>query len=122
MNDLSTNDWDNDITDTNAKYNIFISDLEHYVNKHSPTSKVNIPEQNIKTKPWISDQILRKIKQRKLSKTEYYQNYFEHYKNDMRKYMERKSEVYTKVNTKMTNLMNTSEIITNGKLLDKRGI
>ena len=32
MNDLLTNDWDNDITDTNDKYNIFIWDLKHYVN------------------------------------------------------------------------------------------
>ena len=54
MNDLSTNDWDNVITDTNAKYNISIWDLEH-----APMRKVNKREQKIKTKPWISDQILK---------------------------------------------------------------
>ena len=62
MNDLLTNDWDNDITDTNAKYNIFIWDLEHYVNKHAPIRKINKREQKIKIKPWISHQILKKIK------------------------------------------------------------
>ena len=41
LNDLSANNWDNNITDTNAKYNIFIWDLEHYANKHAPLKKVN---------------------------------------------------------------------------------
>ena len=60
MNDLLTNDWDNDITDTNAKYIFFIWDLEHYVNKHAPMRKINKREQKIKIKPWISHQILKK--------------------------------------------------------------
>ena len=60
MNDLLTNDWDNDITDTNAKYNIFIWDLEHYLNKHAPMRKINKREQKIKIKQWISHQILKK--------------------------------------------------------------
>ena len=35
----------NDITDTNVKYNIFICNLEHYVNKHAPLKKINKREQ-----------------------------------------------------------------------------
>ena len=64
LNDLSANDWDNNITDTNAKYNIFIWDLEHCANKHAPLKKVNKRKRKIMTKPWISDQILKKIKHR----------------------------------------------------------
>ena len=62
--DIINNDWENNITDTNAKYNNFIWDLEHYVNKHAPLEKINKREQKIKTKPWITDQILKKIKNR----------------------------------------------------------
>ena len=62
--DIINNDWENNITDTNAKYRIFIWDLEHYVNKHAPLKKMNKREQKIKTKPWITDQILKKIKNR----------------------------------------------------------
>ena len=51
-------------TDTNTKYNIFIWDLEHYVNKHAQIKKINKRKQKIKTKPWITDQILKKIKNR----------------------------------------------------------
>ena len=58
--DIINNDWEND---TNVKYNIFIWDLEHYVNKHAPLKKINKREQKIK-KPWITDQILKKIKNR----------------------------------------------------------
>ena len=42
LNDLSANDWDNNRTDTNAKYNVFIWDLEHYVNRHAPMKKVTV--------------------------------------------------------------------------------
>ena len=45
--DIINNDWENNITDTDAKlYNIFIWDLEHYVNKHAPLKK---REQKIKS-------------------------------------------------------------------------
>ena len=146
MNDLLTDDWVNDITDTNAKYNIFILDLEYYENKHVPMRKVNKREQKIKTKPWLSDKILNKVKQRnkrfakkktnadvaytksankkfrnsvntdiKLSKKEYYQNYFEHCKNNMKKTW---NGIRSIVNTKGTNLVDTFQIITNGKLID----
>ena len=33
--------YQNNITDSNAKYNIFIRDLEHYVNIHVPPKKNN---------------------------------------------------------------------------------
>ena len=64
MTDLSANDRDNNKRDTNAKYNIFIWHLEHYVNRHAPMKKVDKRKQKIMTKPWISDQILKKIKHR----------------------------------------------------------
>ena len=48
--DIINNDWENNITDTNAKYNIFIWDLEYHVNKHAPLKKMNKREQKIKTK------------------------------------------------------------------------
>ena len=146
LNDLSANDWDNNITDTNAKYNIFMWDLEHYANKHAPLKKVNKRKQKIMTKPWISDQILKKIKHRnklfakkknnpedaytksvynkfrnsvnkdiRSSKKEYYQSYFENCKNDMKKTWK---GIRCIVNTKKTNLMNTSQIISNNKLID----
>ena len=98
------------------------------------------------TKPWISDQILKKIKHRnevfakkknnpedaytksvynkfrnsvnkdiRSSKKEYYQSYFENCKNDMKKTWK---GIRCIVNTKKTNLMNTSQIISNNKLID----
>ena len=42
----------------------FIWYLEHYVNKHAPLKKNNKKEQKIKTKPWITDKIFKKIKNR----------------------------------------------------------
>ena len=62
--DIINNDWENNITDTNAKYNIFIWDFKHYVNKHAPLKIINKREQKIKTKPWITDQILKNNKNR----------------------------------------------------------
>ena len=50
LNDLSANDWDNNMTDTNAKYNISIWDLEHYANKHDSMKKVNKRKQKINNK------------------------------------------------------------------------
>ena len=108
-----------------------------------PMRKINKREQKI-TIPWISHQILTKIKHRnklfakkknndahikraynkfrnsvnkdiKLSKKEYYQCYFEHCKHDMKKTWK---GIRSIVNTKKTNLISTSQIITNGKLID----
>ena len=94
------------------------------------------------TKPWISDQIFKKIKHKnklfakkknnhedaytksvynkfrnsvnkdiRSSKKEYYQSYFENCKNDMKK-------TWKGITQKKTNLMNTSQIISNNKLID----
>ena len=37
--DIINNNWENNITDTNARYSIFIWDLEHYANIHAPLKK-----------------------------------------------------------------------------------
>ena len=52
------------IADVNDSYNGFIFRLEGCVNRHAPIKKLNQKEQRRKQKPWITNEILEKIKHR----------------------------------------------------------
>ena len=54
----------NDFQDVNDSYNDFIFRLEGCVNRHAPIKKLNQKEQRRKQKPWITNEILKKIKHR----------------------------------------------------------
>ena len=54
----------NDFQDVNDSYSDFIFRLEGCVNRHAPIKKLNQKEQSRKQKPWITNEILKKIKHR----------------------------------------------------------
>ena len=58
--------WYNDFKNVNDCYNDidFIFRLEGCVNRHAPIKKLNQKEQKSNQKPWITNEILKKIKPR----------------------------------------------------------
>ena len=63
IDDLSLQIWENNL-DVNEKFTDFNCRLESCVNRHAPLKKVSIKEIKTDHKPWITDIIKRKIKQR----------------------------------------------------------
>ena len=61
LNDLSIQNWDNNIQDGNSNYNDFISTLENTTNKHAPIRKMSKKEIKLKNKPWITPLIQKEI-------------------------------------------------------------
>ena len=66
LNDLSIQNWKNDLQDVNDKYNDFLWHLESCVNRHAPIKKLNKKEIKTKNKPWITRYIQRKISHRNI--------------------------------------------------------
>ena len=63
LDDLSIQNW-SDSADVNTLYNDLIFELDGCVNRHLPKKKLTKKEQKLKKKPWISNQIITKIKHR----------------------------------------------------------
>ena len=64
IDDISIQNWENLLPDTNSKFNDFIWRLEECANRHAPIKKMNNKEVNMKIKPWITKHIQTKIKHR----------------------------------------------------------
>ena len=64
LDDLSIQQWENHLQDPNDKYNDFYWRLENCINRHAPIRKLSKKELKIKSKPWITPMIQRKIKQK----------------------------------------------------------
>ena len=62
--DITIQIWNNDFEDVNDSYNDFIFRLEGCVNRHAPIQKLNQKEQKRNQKPWITNEILKRIKHR----------------------------------------------------------
>ena len=62
--DITIQKWNNDFEDVNDSYNDFIFRLEGCVNRHAPIQKLNQKEQKRNQKPWITNEILKRIKYR----------------------------------------------------------
>ena len=62
--DITIQKWYNDFQEVNDSYNDFIFRLEGCVNRHVPIKKLNQKEQRRNQKPWITNEILKKIKHR----------------------------------------------------------
>ena len=61
LDDLSIQNWKNDMQDVSEKYNDFIWHLESCVNIHAPIKKLSKKEIKMKIKPWITRYIQRNI-------------------------------------------------------------
>ena len=64
LDDLSKHDWNNDPHDTNQNYNNFFTKLVECTNRYAPIRKLNRKEMKLKSKPWITPLIQKKIKHR----------------------------------------------------------
>ena len=62
LDDLSIQNWNNDLGDTNEKFNDFIWRLEQCTNRHVPLKRITKREFKLKSKPWITPTIQKKIK------------------------------------------------------------
>ena len=62
--DITIQKWNNDFEDVNDSYNDFIFRLEGCVNRHAPIQKLDQKEQKRNQKPWITNEILKRIKHR----------------------------------------------------------
>ena len=62
--DITIQKWNNDFEDVNDSYNDFIFRLEGCVNRHGPIQKLNQKEQKRNQKPWITNEIVKRIKHR----------------------------------------------------------
>ena len=62
--DVSIQKWDNNLTNVNEQFNDFYWRLENCVDRHAPLKKINKEEQKLRSKPWITSQIKKIIKQR----------------------------------------------------------
>ncbi len=63
LNDLSIQNWNNQ-NDANTMFNDFAWRLESCINRHAPLKKLSKKETNFKLKPWITPNIIKKIKHR----------------------------------------------------------
>jgi len=63
-NDISTQKWENDLTDINELYGEFITKLNSCVDRHAPIKKLTKKEIKIKSKPWITANIRKLIDHR----------------------------------------------------------
>lgn len=64
LDDISIQQWDNNSNDPNEMFNDFLWRLESSVNRHAPLRKLSKKEYKLKSKPWISVFIQRKIRHR----------------------------------------------------------
>ena len=64
IEDISIQNWHKEYDDPNDCYSDFIFRLEGYVNNHAPLKKLNVKEKKMSHKPWITNEILKHIKQR----------------------------------------------------------
>ena len=62
--DITIQKWNNDFEDVNDSYNDFIFRLEGCVNRHAPIQKLNQKEQKRNQNPWLTNEILKRIKHR----------------------------------------------------------
>ena len=62
--DISIQKWDNEMTDVNDQFNDFYWRLESCVERHAPIEKVKKKDLKLKSKPWITPEITKLIKQR----------------------------------------------------------
>ena len=135
LDDLSIQNWKNDMQDAIEKYNDFIWHLEACVNRHAPIKKLNKKEIKMKIKPWITPDIQRKMTHRnrihwktsynkfrnsinrgmKKSKTDYYSSYFEECKQNMNKTWKGIKEL---VNTKSNLSTNITQRKANNTIID----
>ena len=63
-NDVSIQNWTNDLEDVNDQFNDFFWRLEGCVDRHAPLKKLTKKELKLKSKPWITPFIVRLITQR----------------------------------------------------------
>ena len=64
LNNLSTQNWSNEILDPNVMFDEFILKLEGVTNRHAPLQRLNKKEVKLHNKPWITPVILKKIQHR----------------------------------------------------------
>ena len=64
LDDLAKQNWSNETYDPNIMYDDFIWRLEGVTNRHAPLKKLNKKEVKLNNKPWITANILKKIKQK----------------------------------------------------------
>ena len=57
IDDLTIQNWNNYLPDTNNQFNDFIWRLEECVNRHAPIKKMSSRELKSKFKPWITERI-----------------------------------------------------------------
>ena len=64
LDDLSIQNWYNNHQDANTMFNDFAWRFESCIDRHAPLKKLNKKEMKFKLKPWISPNIIKKIKHR----------------------------------------------------------
>lgn len=86
-NKLSTENWHEvtQINDPEIAYNIFINKLSHYINLNS-VEVVHKNNKTIKLKPWITQGLLKSIRQRDLLKNKLKKNYSDELKTRYKQY------------------------------------
>ncbi len=62
--DVSIQRWNNEFTDVDDQFNDFYWRLEGCVDRHAPLKKLNRKDLKLKSKPWITPEIIRLIKER----------------------------------------------------------
>ena len=62
--DVSIQEWNNQLHDVDNQFNDFYWRLEGCVNRHAPIKKLNKKEIKLNSKPWITQRIKRLIQQR----------------------------------------------------------
>ena len=64
IDDVSIQNWNNNLHDTNSKFNNFLWKMEGCVNRHAPIKKLTRKEIKKMKNPWITNNILKLISHR----------------------------------------------------------
>ena len=62
IDDVSIQNWNNNLHDTNSKFNDFLWKIEECVNHHAPIKKLTRKEIKKMKNPWITNNILKPFK------------------------------------------------------------
>ena len=62
--DIAIQNWENNLVDVNDQFNDFYWRLDKCVDRHAPMKKLSNKDLKLKSKPWITSEIIRLIKQR----------------------------------------------------------
>ena len=149
IDDVSIQNWNNNLHGTNSKFNDFLWKMEGCVNHHAPIKKLTRKEIKKMKNPWITNNILKLISHRdrlfhktkkkpsnnhtksayKLfrnrvtreikAKREYYKIYFENNLNNMKKTWQGIKKIINMNNNVKTNI---PQLQYDGKLINTKGM